>query len=103
MIVWNVCSCVANAAATAGSTVASLIDVSCCWDTVRFDDLLSIVLRRLAVQDATEQSDRYTRDGNEVLTSKTLTKLNFVHGLFFFFVNVLKVTPRYTYESKSNI
>ena len=72
----------ANAAATAGSTVASLIDVSCCWDTVRFDDLLSMFLRRLAVQDATEQSDRYTRDGNKVLMTKTFTKLNFVHDIF---------------------
>ena len=49
---------------------------------MRFDDLLSIVLRRLAVQDATEQSDRYTRDGNEVLMTKTFTKLNFVHDIF---------------------
>ena len=49
---------------------------------MRFDDLLSIVLRRLAVQDATEQSDRYNRDGNEVLMTKTFTKLNFVHDIF---------------------
>ena len=54
MIVWKFCCCVAKAATTAGSTMASLIRVSCCWDMVRFDDLISIVLRRCTGYDTAQ-------------------------------------------------
>ena len=60
------------------------------------------LVHRLASLYATERSDRYTRDGDEVLTTKTYIKLNFVHDFFLLLLRILS-RPRCSYQSKSNV